>query len=136
MVKPVAKILQTNIAVAPAIDLKNRKIEIIDQLTIVADSLQFTLYDNGEVDGDTVTVYYDGRLIVNKQRLSEKPIEVTLTVDENEEGHRLVLFADNLGSIPPNTALIVVTAGKKRFELRSDADMNKNAVMVIKYERE
>ena len=91
------------------------------------------LYDNGVVDGDTVSVYYDGKLLIDKQRLSEKPIEVTLELKDNDL-HELTMFAENLGGIPPNTALIVVTAGSKRYELRSSADLKKNAVLLFQYD--
>ncbi len=116
--------------------IKGRKQDEQGKIIVKTKTINLKIYDNGEVDGDTVTVYFDGKLIVNQQRLSEKPIEITLTLDDNVDVHRLTLFADNLGSIPPNTALIVVTAGKKRFELRSDADMKKNAVLLFKYEPE
>jgi hypothetical protein len=43
------------------------------------------------------------------------------------------MFAENLGSIPPNTALIVVTAGNKRYELRSKASLEENAVLLFEY---
>ncbi|MBK6635388.1 MAG: hypothetical protein IPG38_14745 [Chitinophagaceae bacterium] len=47
--------------------------------------------------------------------------------------HEIVLFAHNLGSIPPNTALIVVNAGDQRFELYSSASLTENAVLVFEY---
>ncbi len=104
------------------------------KITVTENKINLKMYDNGVVDGDTITVYYNGKLIVNKQKLSEKPIDINLTLDENAISHEITLFAENLGGIPPNTALIVVTAGKKRYELRSSADLTKNAVLIFKYE--
>ncbi len=79
-----------------------------------------------------MSVYFDGKLLVDKQRLSEKAIEVQIELQDNDI-HELTLFAENLGGIPPNTALIVVTAGSKRYELRSSADLKKNAVLLFEY---
>lgn len=103
------------------------------RVTVNVKEITLKLYDNGVVDGDTVTVYYNGKLIVNKQRLSTNPIIVNLTLEDNVTTHEIVLFAENLGTIAPNTALIVVTAGKKRYELRSSADLSKNAVLIFDY---
>jgi hypothetical protein len=47
--------------------------------------------------------------------------------------NELVLFAENLGSISPNTAVVIVTAGNKRFELYSKADLQQNAVLKFIY---
>jgi hypothetical protein len=44
-----------------------------------------------------------------------------------------VLFAHNLGSIPPNTATVVVKSGGKRYELRSSASLTENAVLMLDY---
>lgn len=114
--------------------IKERKQDEQGRITVNVKTINLKIYDNGVVDGDTVSVYYNGKLIVDKQRLSEKPIEINLTLDDNIDLQQLTLFAENLGSFPPNTALIVVTAGSKRFELRSDADLKKNAVLIFKYE--
>lgn len=105
------------------------------RLEIDVDRLNLKLYDNGVVDNDTVSVFYNGRLLVSKQRLSEEAIELNVELDEGKTIHEFTLFADNLGSIPPNTALIVVTAGKKRFELRSKASMEENAVLIFEYKK-
>ncbi len=122
-----------NIAVAPAIDIKNRKIEIIDQLTIVADSLQFTLYDNGEVDGDTVSIIMNGKTIVSRQGLSTIPFTKTiyLTPDMGDS-IQLIMYAENLGTIPPNTGLMILNYDKKRREVRFSGDLSKNAAITLR----
>lgn len=116
----------------PAIIAERKKVEQ-GRITVNVKDITLKLYDNGVVDGDTVTVYYNGKLIVNRQRLTTNSIEVAIRLEENVTKHEIVLFAENLGSISPNTALIVVTAGKKRYELRSSADLSKNAVLVFEY---
>ena len=130
---PAAKSMKDNIAVAPAIDLKSRKIEIIDQLTIVADSLQFTLYDNGEVDGDTVSIIMNGKTIVSRQGLSTTPFTKTiyLTPDMGDSV-QLVMYAENLGTIAPNTGFMILNYDKKRREVRFSGDLSKNAAITLR----
>jgi len=96
-------------------------------------NITLNVYDNAVVDGDTVSIFYNGRLLLSHQRLSEKPIVINLQLDEGQTRHEIILFAENLGSIPPNTALIVVYAGDKRYELFSSASLEENAVLVFDY---
>lgn len=113
--------------------IRERKLEEQARVDINVRKINIKIYDNGTVDNDTVSVFYNGRNIVNKQRLSEDAIVLNLDLDEGVNLHEFVLYADNLGSIPPNTALIIITAGDKRYELRSSADLRKNAVLVLNY---
>ncbi|MEO6490225.1 MAG: hypothetical protein ABIO04_09820, partial [Ferruginibacter sp.] len=104
------------------------------RLTIDVDHIQLKLYDNGIVDNDTVSVFYNGKLLVSHQKLSEKAIELEIQLDKTTRTHEITLYAENLGGIPPNTALVVVTAGNKRYELHSKASLEENAVLVFEYE--
>jgi hypothetical protein len=45
------------------------------------------------------------------------------------------MIAENLGSIPPNTALLIITAGKKRYELFMTSSTQKSAKVRFLYER-
>ena len=54
-------------------------------------------------------------------------------MDETQPEHELVMVAENLGRIPPNTSLMVVTAGDKRYEVRITSTEQKNAVVRFKY---
>jgi hypothetical protein len=86
---------------------------------IEVESKTFTvdMYDNGQVDGDTISLYFNGKLMVSRQRLSTEPIHLNITIDPTRNDNELVMYAENLGSIPPNTALMVVTVGDKRYEV-------------------
>jgi hypothetical protein len=96
-------------------------------------SINLKVYDNGTVDNDSVSIFYNGRFLISRPRLSELPIELNIDLDEGKRFHEFTLFAENLGNIAPNTALIVITAGDKRYELRSKANMEENAVLIIEY---
>jgi hypothetical protein len=125
-------------AKAPADILKQlntRKNTEQSRLIIDDDHINLKLYDNGTVDDDSVSVFYNGRLLVNNKRLSEKPIEINIDLDTTVIYHEITLFANNLGSIPPNTALIIATAGGKRYELRSKASLEENAVLIFEYRK-
>ena len=104
-------------------------------LLISVRHIELKVYDDGVVDGDIVSIFYNGRLIAGKKRLTEKPIIIPLDLDENTNIHEITLFAENMGSIPPNTALIIVTAGDKRYELRSSETLDTNAVLVFEYKQ-
>ena len=113
--------------------MKARKKNEVSTLTVDVRKIELKLYDNGIVDNDTVSIFYNGRLIKSKQGLTEKPISINIELDENTNTHEITMFAENLGTFAPNTALIVVTAGKKRFELHSSANLNENAVLFVEY---
>jgi hypothetical protein len=99
------------------------------QKTIIVDSsfIQLALYDNGIVDGDTATILLDGQVIMNKQAISEKAITVNLQLKKQPREHVIEMVADNLGSIPPNTALLVVTCKAKRYEINLSSDYRVNS---------
>lgn len=106
------------------------------QKTILLESPQITiaLYDNGEIDGDIATLILDGKVIIDKHLLSTKPAMISLLLSNSKEEHVLEMFADNLGSIPPNTALVVLTCNQKRYEinLSSTEKINEGVKLVVK----
>jgi hypothetical protein len=110
-----------------------RKNTAFSHLQVNVKHITLSVYDNGTVDNDTVSIFYNGRLLVGKKLLSEKPLVINLELDEYAALHEITMFAENLGSIPPNTALIVVKAGDKRYELHSKASLEENAVLVFEY---
>jgi len=115
--------------------LANRQNELVKTITVNTTEVVIDIYDNGTIDNDTVSVYLDKKLIVSKARLTDQPITVKLKLDEDNDYHELVMVAENLGDIPPNTSLMVVKAGDKQYEVRITSTEQKNAVVIFKYEK-
>jgi len=99
------------------------------------DSLLLTLYDNGQVDGDTVTVLMNGNIIFSKVGLTTKANSKTIYIASNMDSVKLVMYAESLGEIPPNTGLMVVTDGEKRYDVRFSADLKTNSAIVFRRKR-
>ena len=97
-----------------------------------SDSLLLTLYDNGEVDGDTVTVLMNGNVIFSKVGLTTNANSKTIYITPDMDSVKLVMYAENLGSIPPNTGLLIVNDGEKRYDVRFTADLKTNAAIVLR----
>jgi len=116
-----------------AVDVANRSNNSVQSLYFKSDSLQLTLYDNGEIDGDTVSVLLNGKIIIAKQGLTTKPNSHTIYFDKDSpDSQMLVMYAENLGSIPPNTGLLVVREGAAVYEVRFSADLKTNAAIILR----
>ncbi|MFZ1527696.1 MAG: hypothetical protein WAT19_03035 [Ferruginibacter sp.] len=115
-----------------AADLDKRKTELQQTVSFSADSLQLSLYDNGEVDGDTVTVLMNGKVIIAKAGLSTRSINKTIYIEPGTDSIQLVMYAENLGRIAPNTGLLVVRDGKEMHEVRFSGDLARNAAVVFR----
>lgn len=97
-----------------------------------SDSLSLALYDNGEIDGDTVSVLLNDDIILSRQGLKASAIKKTIQIPADKDEIKLVLYAENLGRYPPNTGLLVVHDGDDVYQLRFTADLQQNAVIVFK----
>ncbi len=111
------------------ISFEKRRADILKTIEIENASFKVDLYDNGEVDGDSVSLFYNGKLILSHKRLSEKPITLILDATTDHDINELTMYAENLGEIPPNTALMVITDGDKRYEARISSDLKNSGTI-------
>ncbi len=125
MVPPPAKPL--------AKELTERTNNLVKTLYVDEGEIEVALYDNGEIDNDTISVYHNGDLVIPHGRLSGTPLVVKIKVDAEHPTHEFIMVADNLGEIPPNTSLMTVTAGKKRYSVFLTSDEQRNAKVMIQY---
>jgi len=133
------KTVPATITSQPAIKLptaaalvNERKTAPAQEVNFKSDSLELALYDNGEVDGDTVSVLMNGDLILAKQGLKTSAIRKTIYVRPGTDEVTLVLYAENLGKYPPNTGLLVVYDGDDRYQIRFSADLQQNASVIFR----
>ncbi|MEO6219407.1 MAG: hypothetical protein ABIO81_03195 [Ginsengibacter sp.] len=120
----------------PAAEISIRKIETIKSVEIKQDSLVFSLFDNGEIDGDTVSVLLNGKVIMPRQGLMSRAINKTIYLTpEMGDSVVLIMYAENLGTIPPNTGLLVIHDGNDIFEIRFTGDLQKNSAIILRRKR-
>jgi hypothetical protein len=111
--------------------LRTRENALARRIVTEAGQIKIDIYDNGEIDGDSVTIYHNNALVKSHMRLSDKPISFNITVDPSQPHHEIIMVADNLGSIPPNTSMMIVTTPSDRYQVFISSDEQKNAKVVF-----
>lgn len=114
---------------ALAAQYEKRNSDVIKTIEIDNKTFNVDLYDNGEIDGDSISLFFNGKLILSHKRLSDKAISLKLNIDNTRDENELIMYAENLGTIPPNTALMVVHDGDNRYEVRISSDLQKSGVI-------
>lgn len=110
----------------PAPLYETRAIKDSKTIQVKNNKIKVDFYDDGDIDNDIVSVYFNTNLLVDKKTLTANAHSLTLTIEPGKT-NELILFAENLGNIPPNTALMVITDGTSRHEIRLSADLKNNA---------
>jgi hypothetical protein len=132
---PITKVPAKNEAIItvppkiPAIKLEKRGNDLMRNIIVNNDSISIFLYDNGMIDGDSVTLIYNDEIIVVHQLLTDKPLSFRLKIDPSRSKNELIFYAENLGSIPPNTALLVIVDGNERHRIHVTSNKSRNAVI-------
>ena len=115
--------------------LLERENDLVKTIVTDKEEIRIDLYDNGTIDNDTISVYHNNKLVVSSQRLNFTPITFRIKSEPGVTHHEIVVVAENLGDIPPNTALMVVTPiGKDRVEIFLSSNEKKNAKVIIDYQ--
>jgi hypothetical protein len=134
---PAVAIPATPKIIAAAADISLRKTEFIRTIDFKSDSLTLTLYDNGIVDGDTVSVVLNDQVIIPKLGLTEEAYRKVIKIPPGlGDSLQLVIYAENLGSIPPNSGLLIVEDGSDRYKVGFEGDMKKSSAVRLRRKRE
>ena len=115
--------------------IRNRTSDVVQTINVTSNDVTIKIYDNGEIDDDTVSVYLDHKLVLAEKRLTAAPLTYTFTMSEDQPEHTITMVAENLGRIPPNTSLMLVYSGDKRYEVRISTNEQKNAVIRFRYQK-
>lgn len=112
---------------------EKRSKRIVQTIDVSDPMVRVELYDNGQIDEDTVSLFLNGRLILSRQRLSTNPIILDVGLDRNAKENDLVMHAENMGSIPPNTALMVLTVKDRRYEFNISSTEDANGTVRFRF---
>ena len=103
--------------------------QLVQTIPVSGDSIELRFYDNAEIDGDSIAVFLNDKLLSEHIRLSDKAFIIKLPVAVLQQTNDLVMVAENLGSIPPNTSLMVAMVDGKRYEARLASTEQSSAVI-------
>ena len=106
-----------------------RKKIFATEIPVSGDSIELHFYDNAQIDGDSISLFLNDKLIFEHIRLTEKAYSVKLPVTELNGSNELIMVAENLGSIPPNTSYMVALVGEKRYEARLESTEGSSALI-------
>ena len=114
--------------------IKESAFKEIPEVAVDTGQLRLDFYDNNQIDGDSITVLVNGKVILSHQNLTAKPITAYVTIDLQNKFQEVEMIAENLGSIPPNSALLIVTAGDRRYQLFLSSTETKSARVRFVYD--
>ncbi len=109
-----------------------RKNILSTEVEIESDSVRLSFYDNGDIDGDSISVFINKVPVLVHQGLSEKALNLYLSMDSTHPTAEITMYAENLGLYPPNTALMVITDGEKRHEVYLSSSLSQNAAVRLR----
>lgn len=111
---------------------ESRKSIYMQDLEIESDSIRISFYDNGDIDGDTISVLLNKTPIIVKQELSSRALTIYIALDDKRPVSEIGMLAENLGKYPPNTALMVVTDGVHRYDMYLSSSLTQNALVRLR----
>lgn len=111
----------------------DRKTEIIRTVNFSSDSLLLSLVDNGTVDGDSISLVLNGRIILEKLGLTGRSYRMMVPVTASPgDSLLLIMYAESLGSIPPNSGLLIIQDGNTRHEIRFEGDLQRSSGVMLR----
>jgi len=113
--------------------LVGRENKLVSKITVSSPHVSFDVYDNGTIDNDSIMVYDNKIQVLTNQRLSYKAIHFELDFSKEVPEHEIIIVAQNLGSVPPNTALMILKDGNSRKEYFITSTLQTNAMLIINY---
>lgn len=118
----------------PEVLIKRENV-LTQTFTVDSEDAKVEFFDNGQIDGDTISVYHNNVKIVNRKRLTYAPITMNVHIEKGNSNYDFIVVAENLGAVPPNTALVVISSGTKHYEINIASDEQRNAKIVLQYQK-
>ncbi|NEU07694.1 hypothetical protein GZH53_05170 [Flavihumibacter sp. R14] len=95
--------------------------------------IKFEIRDYLREDLDTVSIYLNRRPLAQRIGIFKKPYKQTFRLDENSELNEIILYAENLGLVPPNTSDLVIIDGNRKHQLIIRSTKEISAVVYLRY---
>ncbi len=95
-----------------------------------SDTCYMEIWDNEYIDGDIVTLVYNGRVVLSDYSLVRKKKQVKLPLVE--QVNILTIIAENEGKVPPNTSRITLSDGKVKHNAFASISKGQGAIIILR----
>ncbi len=106
-----------------------RKKILTSEIPVSGDSIRLDFYDHAEIDGDSIALFLNGRMLYQHILLKAEPFHFNIAVADLDQENEMIMVAENLGSIPPNTSLMIAWCNGQRYEARLESTENTSAMI-------
>lgn len=104
----------------------------ITEITVHNPELQIQLLDYLKTDNDTVSIYLNRNILARNIRISKRPSVIHFKLNPDTEFHEILMYAENLGMIPPNTSELILIDGESRHRIMISSDNEKSATILLR----
>ncbi len=111
--------------------LLERKTIVENQIFVDTGTIHLRFYDNGQIDGDTISVYTNNQLLLGNQMLKTEALRTEIRITPQNPDQVIVMVGENLGTIPPNTALMIIEVNQQQHRIFLSSNEKKNAAVRI-----
>ena len=97
----------------------------VARYNVKSDSVEIRFFDDGNIDGDEISLIYNNKRIVAKISLKASAYIIKIPIVKGQI-NKLSIFAENLGTIPPATAFLRIVFDHKEIALNISSDFSKS----------
>lgn len=115
--------------------INGRKVRKGRNVIVHHEEIVIQVHDKNEIDGDSIALYYGDSLVAQHVSLGKRKQSFTIKVDKHIP-RQLILYAENLGSVPPNTAALTIKDGRDTTDVVLGSDFKFCDSVLLTYKEE
>jgi hypothetical protein len=128
---PVAPVIITPTSIEEK--FSSRQKTFIKEIPVAGDSIELRFYDNAEIDGDSISLFLNDKLLYQHIRLAAGAWTIKLALSDLAASNELVMVAENMGSIPPNTSyMVAIVNGQKQDAYLASTEGSSAMIRLVK----
>ena len=113
--------------------LYDRRVKKQGEIVIRGEEVSIAVWDHRAVDNDTISLNVNGEWLLREYGLTKKQEEIHVRFRRGQENF-IILYAHNLGAIPPNTAQISIDDGILKQSIKLESNLRSCGMLRVRFE--
>lgn len=115
----------------PDAAFNDRKKVLVKKLDLHTDNLELRIFDNGIIDDDTIALFINNEKTRSFYKLKSESLSLDYLAEKLPDTIDIVMVAQNMGFIPPNTAVMEMVMNDKVYTLGLESTDSTSAMVRI-----